>query len=330
MNKLVQAWYQNSPWLLLLKPLSVLFRWQAEKRRHAYLTGAKPSWRAPVPVVVVGNISVGGVGKTPLVAWLAQILREAGYKPGIVSRGYSSRAPYFPFEVTPQSNVLDSGDEPLLLAQCTQCPVVIDANRVAAVKYLLKHHDCNLIISDDGMQHYALQRDIEIAVIDGSRGLGNGLCLPAGPLREPPSRLEKVDFILVNGESCDIPQSSYAMTILPGQLKNLVSNCVLPNNALASQEAVHAVAGIGNPSRFFSTLKSLGYQVIAHEFPDHHRFKAKDLRFNDGLTVIMTEKDAVKCAAVAHDQCWSLSIQAELPPEFKNKLIARIAAFSAA
>ena len=329
MNKLVEAWYQGSPWLSLLKPLSTLFRWQAEKRRNAYLSGKKSSWRASVPVIVVGNISVGGVGKTPLVAWLAQILQEAGYKPGIVSRGYGSRAPRYPFDVSPDTNVIECGDEPMLLAQNTRCPVVIDADRVAAVKFLLKHHACDLIISDDGMQHYALARDLEIAVIDGSRGLGNSLCLPAGPLREPPSRLQEVDFILVNGEGFVPVQPHYRMSIVPGQLQNLVSKSSLPGNALATQAPVHGVAGIGNPSRFFATLRSMGYQVMEHEFPHHHQFRAKDLSFNDGLAVIITEKDAVKCAAIAHDQCWCLRVSAELPALFKNALIDRISVLSA-
>lgn len=324
MNKLVQAWYRGSPWLTILKPLAALFRHQAGRRREAYQKGIKESWRAPVPVLVVGNISVGGVGKTPLVAWLARSLSERAYKPGIVSRGYGSQAPHYPFAVTADGDSQECGDEPLMLARATNCPVVIDSDRAAAANYLLDNNNCDLIISDDGMQHYALQRDIEIAVVDGRRGLGNGLCLPAGPLREPPERLASVDFLVVNGEGFNAERESYQMQLKPKRLVNLSDQKLLAAEELADQGAVHAVAGIGNPERFFTTLKSLGYRLIEHPFPDHYPFKADDLRFNDDLAVIMTEKDAVKCAAFAHDRCWYLRVEAELPPRFIDELIEKL------
>lgn len=324
MKPLVQAWYQGSSWLALLKPLSALFRWQAVKRRAAYQRGDKVAWRAPVPVVVVGNITVGGVGKTPLVAGLVEALAEEGYKPGIVSRGYGAKAPHYPFSVTAESDAGQSGDEPLLLAQRTGCPVVIDPDRASAAQYLLHQFDCNVIVSDDGLQHYALARDIEIAVIDGQRGLGNGLCLPAGPLREPPARLESVDFVVVNGEGFKQQPDVCHMQLKPEQLINLKSGERLPADALTAADFVHAVAGIGNPGRFFNALKTLGYKVQPHEFDDHYRFTAADIRFDDQLAVIMTEKDAVKCHAIAHDNCWYLRVNAQLDCDFISELVAKL------
>lgn len=325
MNKLVQAWYADSPWLHILKPLSYFFRRQVEQRRAEYLNGSRPSWRAPVPVIVVGNISVGGVGKTPLVARLAQMLMEQGYHPGIVSRGYGSKAPHYPFAVNPNFSAKECGDEPLMLARRTGCPVVIDPDRVAAVKHLLAKYDCNLIISDDGLQHYALARDIEIAVVDGQRGLGNRLCLPAGPLREPPERLSEVDFIVMNGEGFIADQDSVPMKLVPSDLVNLGSREFIPVDGLVRQGPVHAVAGIGNPERFFMTLKSLGYQIRPHAFADHYPYSAKDLQFNEELPVIMTEKDAVKCAAIAKQNYWYLKVDARLPSSFDEELLEKVA-----
>jgi len=315
LKSLVDAWYQGSPWLVALKPLASLFRRQSEKRRLAYQSGAKAIWHASVPVVIVGNITVGGVGKTPLVAALVQLARDAGFKPGIVSRGYGGKAPHYPFLVTADSKASQVGDEPLMLGRRCGCPVVVDANRVAAVKHLLQNSDCDLVISDDGLQHYALGRDMEIAVLDGVRGLGNGLFLPAGPLREGPERLNEVDWIMVNGGQLKLEQDSQLMQLKPSQLVNLSTGQVKPVNALASEE-VHAMAGIGNPERFFTTLKKLGYRLHRHAFADHHAFVSGDLPANDGKAIIMTEKDAVKCAQIADERCWYLSVEAELDNEF--------------
>lgn len=318
MKNLVDAWYKGSPWLVTLKPLANLFRRLSKKRRQAYLTGAKAVWVAPVPVVVVGNITVGGVGKTPLVTLLVELAREAGFKPGIVSRGYGGKAPHYPFLVTADSSAAEAGDEPLMLARRCRSPLVVDANRVAAVKHLLEKSDCDLVISDDGLQHYALGRDMEIAVLDGVRGLGNGLFLPAGPLREGPERLGDVDWVIVNGGQLRLEQDSKTMQLQPTALVNLLSGERRSVDALAGQE-VHAVAGIGNPQRFFSTLKALGYQLQRHAFADHHAFVADDLPENDGKAIIMTEKDAVKCAAIADERCWYLSVEAQLDDNFKTK-----------
>jgi len=315
LKSLVDAWYQGSPWLLALKPLASLFRCQSEKRRLAYQSGAKAIWHAPVPVVIVGNITVGGVGKTPLVAALVQLARDAGFKPGIVSRGYGGKAPHYPFLVTAGSEATQVGDEPLMLARRCDCPVVVDASRVDAVKYLLQNTECDLVISDDGLQHYALGRDMEIAVLDGVRGLGNGQFLPAGPLREGPERLNEVDWIIINGGDLKLEQDTQRMQLKPSQLVNLSTGRVKPVDALVSED-VHAMAGIGNPERFFTTLEKLGYRLQRHAFADHHAFVSSDLPENDGKAIIMTEKDAVKCAQIADERCWYLSVEAELDNEF--------------
>lgn len=326
---LVQAWYRKSRWLRLLAPLSWCFRRLAAKRRTAYKTGAKPSWRAPVPVVVVGNISVGGVGKTPLVLALAERFRQAGFRPGIVSRGYGGKAPQYPFIVTLESSPEQCGDEPLLLAQMSGCPVVVDANRVAAAQALLTQFDCDLLLSDDGLQHYALARDIEIAVVDGARGLGNGCCLPEGPLREPPQRLDEVDYLVVNGPGPFRHPQAVFMSVQPERLHHLPSGRTEEAASLAGRGPVHAVAGIGNPQRFFTTLVELGYQLIPHEFPDHYRFRPDDLCYPDAFPVIMTAKDAVKCRAIAHDRCWYLGIRAQLPDSFYQSILERLSALRA-
>lgn len=318
MKKLVDAWYQGSPWLVVLKPLAALFRWQAKSRRQSYLSGAKPVWNAPVPVVVVGNITVGGVGKTPLVAALVDLAREAGFKPGIVSRGYGGKAPRYPYLVTSDSHASHSGDEPLMLARRCGCPVVVDAKRVKAVQYLLENHDCDLVISDDGLQHYALGRDMEIAVIDGARGLGNGQFLPVGPLREGPERLQEVDWIIINGKGFQSSEPSHLMQLRASKLVHLKTGEVKSVDALIGEE-VHAMAGIGNPERFFTTLRKQGYQLQCHVFADHYAFQASDLSVNDGKAIIMTEKDAVKCFHIANDRCWYLTVDAELDDEFVTK-----------
>lgn len=316
MKKLVDAWYQGSPWLIALKPLAAIFRWQATRRRKDYLSGKKSVWHAPVPVVVVGNITVGGVGKTPLVAAMVDWAREAGFKPGIVSRGYGGNAPFYPFSVKPDSDARHVGDEPLMLAQRCACPVVVDANRVAAVKYLLTQYECDLVISDDGMQHYALGRDMEIAVVDGKRGLGNQQFLPAGPLREPVSRLQTVDWVIVNGGDFSVDAPMQRMQLQPACLIHLKSGESRPADGLVSKGKVHALAGIGNPQRFFDTLKKLGYQVEPRAFDDHHAFKKDDLPADEGKVIIMTEKDAVKCAQIADDRCWYLTVEPALDDAF--------------
>lgn len=320
MKGLERAWYGDRPWLGVLTPVEWLFRRLADRRRQRYQRGVEPVWRAPVPVIVVGNITLGGTGKTPLIVTLIERLCQAGYRPGVVSRGYGGRAPGYPWVVTADSLADQVGDEPLMLVRRTGCPLVVSPRRSEACQTLLERFDCDLILSDDGLQHYALGRDLEIAVVDGARGLGNGRCLPVGPLREPPSRLREVDFVVVNGGTWHCP-GSHSMALEPGALHTLGGT---PAESFAGP--VNAVAGIGNPSRFFDTLAGLGYEVIPRPFPDHHRFSARDLCFNNGFPVIMTEKDAVKCRAFASRNRYYLAVNAALPDAFFDALIGRLAA----
>ncbi|MEH6473194.1 MAG: tetraacyldisaccharide 4'-kinase [Halopseudomonas sp.] len=322
---LERAWYNSAQPLALLSGLEWLFKRLAGKRRNRYLTHPEKAYRAPVPVVVVGNISVGGTGKTPFTLWLLELLKAQGYSPGVISRGYGGKAPNYPFDVTPDCSAAQVGDEPLMLVQRSGCPLVVDPVRGRAAERLLALHDCDIIISDDGLQHYALQRDIEIAVVDGKRGLGNGRCLPVGPLREPPQRLGEVDFVVVNGTvGSFVYPNGFSMTLQPGALKRLDDS-----EASLIPQQVHAVAGIGNPQRFFDTLSQLGYGVIPHPFPDHREYRLQDLEFDDDLPVLMTEKDAVKCRAFAQHNRYYLPVNAQLSSLLGDQIIDRINALVA-
>ena len=319
MKRLDYYWYARSPWLLLLTPVSLVYRVAVWLRRLAYRSGLARSHRLPVPVIVVGNITVGGTGKTPLVAWLAGYLLSKGYRPGIISRGYGGRARRWPQQVRPDSDPNIVGDEPVLLAGITGCPMVVAPKRVAAARALLEHSDCNVIISDDGLQHYALQRDLEIAVIDGIRRFGTGFSLPAGPLREPVKRLQEVDLVVVNGLGSG---TEHPMRMLLGEAHNLKDRALTRELSGFRGQTVHAVAGIGNPERFFQTLQQAGMQVVCHAFPDHHRFTSDDIGFGDGKPVLMTEKDAVKCRHFASDNDWYVPVRVELSAEFCAQLDA--------
>lgn len=319
-----ERWHDGHGLFRLLLPLGWLFRGITAWRRYAYQRGWLNAWRAPVPVIVIGNITVGGTGKTPLTLALVDHLCAAGWRPGIVSRGYGGQADY-PARVSPASLAAVVGDEPLLLARRSGVPVVVDPLRARGVQHLLAHSDCNLIVCDDGLQHYALARDIEIAVIDGQRGFGSGLPLPAGPLREPPERLASVDFCVVNGDwlpARALPVAAATMTLAPGPWLPVTGEGEPPASG-----AVHAVAGIGHPPRFFALLERLGYEPIRHPFPDHHAYSAGDLEFTPALPVVMTEKDAVKCAGVAPADTWFVPVQAMLPDNFWQALLARLAAW---
>jgi tetraacyldisaccharide 4'-kinase len=319
-------------WLLL--PLEFLYRLVTRLRRSAYRRGWLKSWRAPVPVLVVGNVAVGGTGKTPIVIALCEALRGQGFAPGIVSRGYGANPPSFPYLVTTDSPVAASGDEPLLLARRTGCPVVIAPDRCAAARHLLlQQQACDILISDDGLQHYALARDIEWIVLDGARGIGNGHCLPVGPLREPQRRLADAAALLVNCtglvEGAESVVEAFAprfdFRLRPGAMVHLATGReVEAAQWCAANPRAHAVAGIGNPQRFFATLQELGCAPVEHAFPDHHVFGADDLRFAEPLPIAMTEKDAVKCAGlVAGDDsidAWFLRVDAALP----DSLVASI------
>lgn len=327
---LEQYWYRITLLHALLFPLSLVFRAAVALRRALYRAGILPVVRLPVPVVVVGNISVGGTGKTPLVLWLAGFLRDQGMQPGIVSRGYggSSGAPQ---PVTAASDPAACGDEALMLAQRCDAPVWIGADRAAAAQGLLAAHPgCNVIVADDGLQHYRLARDVEIAVVDGARGLGNGMLLPAGPLREPETRLTSIDAVVVNishspkvGLRASAPPA-FAMSLRAREFYNLLN----PEHRAAPEHfrnrRVHAVAGIGNPQRFFEQLQHLGLTFGAYAFPDHHAFSPADLAFDDADVIVMTEKDAVKCRLFATEKCWTLRVDAEIDPAFGELVLRKL------
>lgn len=328
MQFITRAWYEKKRWIWLLYPFSLLYSYLASVRKTQYLTGKKTVWHAPVPVVIVGNISVGGSGKTPLAITLVERLQEAGYQPGIVSRGYGAATTNFPHAVSVNDNPIDVGDEPLLLAQRAGCPVVIDPDRVSAAKFLLDQFDCDLLISDDGMQHYALGRDIEIAVVDAARGFGNNLCLPAGPLREPVDRLNQVDFIVYNGGINDTAPvndtRSFSMHLRPCQFIALNDGQAISLDQWQGARKVHAVAGIGNPQRFFNTLRELGFDLIEHVFPDHHKFSLSDFSNLSDIPILMTEKDAVKVEADWLSNAWFLRVSAQLDETFFVDLKSRL------
>ncbi len=324
MKKIESIWYGHSPWQYILLPLSGLFLLLSTLKRWIYLFGLVKPQQISIPIIVVGNISVGGTGKTPLVAWMADHLRSLGYKPAIISRGYGGKAKKWPQQVRSDSDPEMVGDETVLLARRCQCPVAAAPQRINAARALLKHTDCDIIISDDGLQHYDMHRDLEIVVVDGVRRFGNGYCLPAGPLREPVSRLNSVDLVVINGQAGG---GEFSMRLNGTRLIRLDKpDIAQPLHALAGCR-VHGVAGIGNPKRFFDQLRASGLEVIEHPLPDHHSFEASDIQFADDLLVIMTEKDAVKCQHFANERHWVLPVSAELDDVFVhrfNLLLKRI------
>ncbi len=335
MKSLQHYWYDKksaNTWLIrCLKPLSCLVSRIARKR----LTGLiKPSGKA-LPIIVVGNISVGGTGKTPVTVFLIDLLLSQGYKPGVVSRGYGGKAERYPFHVNQDSSGLLSGDEPLMIASRCGCPVVVDPDRAAAVNALLQHYDVDVIISDDGLQHFALARDIEIVVIDGNRGLGNGLCLPAGPLREPATRLSDVDFVVHNSVLADLPAGlalpqSYVFGLKPHYVVHCLSGRRLPLAAVVEWSNIAALAGIGNPARFFTMLEAHNI-VLSQQLPfaDHHPFVRDDITAIDASIVLMTEKDAVKCRSFYDDRCWYVPVDACFDDSFSKNMLTAIEHFAA-
>ncbi|MGQ0580059.1 MAG: tetraacyldisaccharide 4'-kinase [Betaproteobacteria bacterium] len=318
-------WYRLSWLSVALLPLASLFLFSASLRRLAYGIGVLRSERLRVPVIVVGNITAGGTGKTPLTLWLCGVLQEKGFKPGIVSRGYGGRAGLL--AVNADSDPAVAGDEPVLLARRSRCPVWIGRDRVAAARALLSANpECDVIVCDDGLQHYRLGRDLEIVVLDGSRGVGNGMPLPAGPLRESAARLRSVDAVVINGPGDPGLRmaSHFGMTLEGSRFQNLLN----PGHTSAVSEfqgrRLHALAGIGNPLRFFEHLQRLGLSFTAHAFPDHHPFAPADLDFEGADAIIMTEKDAIKCERFARENQWSLSVDAAVDPELGQLILNRL------
>jgi tetraacyldisaccharide 4'-kinase len=314
-DRLLTAWYRGHPALALLRPLECLYRWVVRRKRERFLAGEGSIYRAPVPVLVVGNITVGGTGKTPLILWLIEHCRAQGLRVGVVSRGYGARPPQLPWRVRAQQSAEQAGDEPLLIVQRTGVPLMIDPDRSRAVAALLDAEPLDLILTDDGMQHYRLARDLELLLIDAARGLGNGRCLPAGPLREPAERLQSVDAVLYNGAAVD-RDSGFGFTLQPAALVNVRSGERRGLELFAAGQAVHAVAGIGNPQRFFNTLEALHWRPVVHAFADHAQYSAQALNFTPDLPLIMTEKDAVKCRTFAADDWWYLAVDALPSPAF--------------
>ncbi len=318
---LQRHWYCRSlTWLtLLLLPFSYLFRLIVFLRLFFYKHQFIKTQHFPVPIIVIGNLTVGGTGKTPIVIWLADFLKTQNWRPGIISRGFGGSKQTTPFVVKEHSDPKVVGDEAILLVRKSECPVVICADRVAAAKKLLEITDCNVILSDDGLQHYRLARDIEIAVLDGDRQLGNGFLMPAGPLRESQARLNQVDFVIQQGGSEN--EKYYHMQVKGNELVSLANPKTHIPVAHFKNTSVHAVAGIGNPQRFFASLREQGLQIIEHVFPDHYLYEKKDFNFPDTLPIVMTEKDKVKCESWADERFWYLPVVATIDESFKKKLL---------
>lgn len=318
---LQDGWYKEMYISSVFMPISMIYDDFRRFRKFLYKTKIFKKTRLPVPVIVIGNITVGGTGKTPLVLWLARFLIEQGYKPGIISRGYGGQSELWPQWVSEKSKPELVGDEAVLMAKRADCPVVVGPKRVDAAQMLLSKSNCNIILSDDGLQHYALKRDIEIAVIDGERRFGNGYLLPCGPLREPISRLLEVDLVIVNSGVAE--ENEFSMAIEGNVAINLATN----EEKLISEFSktpCHALAGIGNPNRFFNLLEQQGISLESNAFPDHHQFIAEDIAYDDGKPILMTEKDAVKCMGFATEKHWYFPVKALPEQPFIDKLLILI------
>ena len=317
---LIDAWYNKSFWLYLLSPLTFIFSALVRWRKNSYKKNPSKVWNSDVPIVVVGNITMGGTGKTPLVKHIAAELKERGYKPGLVSRGYAGKFSGT-LEVNKETTFKQTGDEAQLLSKL-QIPFFIDKDRSRAARTLQEKHDCNVIISDDGLQHYKMDRKVEIAVIDGARRLGNGMAFPAGPLREPKARLKEVDFIINNGGPTEADE--ILMTLNPAKFVHLNSGKRYSVDNWPMHKQVHAVAGVGNPNRFFDLLSRLGFEFDKNPFPDHHKYNKRDLYYLDHLLILMTEKDAAKCKHFNNSKIWYLSIEAKIESQFIDRLEEKI------
>jgi tetraacyldisaccharide 4'-kinase len=334
-SALTRAWLRRGPLALALWPLSLLFRALASLRAGLFRAGVLPSGRLPVPVVVVGNIFIGGTGKTPLTIWLVEQLRAAGLRPGVISRGHGGDGDGAPREVLPGSSAREVGDEPLLIAHRTGCPVVVGRRRVDAGRHLLEQHpDVNVLVTDDGLQHYALQRDVELVLFDG-RGVGNGWTLPAGPLREPPSR--RRDFTVVNTPDLGpalaqaVGGRPYRMQLAGEYAEPLRDSTQRqPLSAFAATMAnkrIVAAAGIGNPGRFFTMLKAAGLVIDELPLPDHHDFLDDPFRGLDADLILITEKDAVKCRQLEHlnndPRLWVVPVTAQIDAALAAQIVEK-------
>ncbi len=313
-----QVWAHDGLGARLLRPLGALYCAIVSARRGLYALGVRRRYWLPAPVIVVGNITVGGTGKTPLAVWLCELLVAAGMAPGVVLRGYGGRGRGV-LAVSATSDVVVVGDEAVLLARRTGRPVVAARDRVAGAQALIAA-GCDVVIADDGLQHYRLGRVLEIGTLDGARRFGNGRCLPAGPLREPVGRWQELDFRVTQGRA---GPGEWAMTLTGSQACAVGSAETAP---LAAFTRVHAVAGIGNPGRFFRDLEGRGLEVVAHPFPDHYNYRAADLAFDPPWPVIMTEKDAVKCAGFARPDWWYVPVSASVDPDLGRRIVARLRA----
>ncbi|KGD73563.1 tetraacyldisaccharide 4'-kinase [Tatumella morbirosei] len=317
-----KLWSGKSGWWRLLLPFSFLYGAVSGLIRLSYVKGWRKSWRAPVPVVVVGNLTAGGNGKTPVVVWLVEQLQARGLKAGVVSRGYGGKADHYPLVLNESTTTAEAGDEPVLIYQRTGAPVAVAPRRADAVTALLGAEKPDVIVTDDGLQHYALQRDIEIVVVDGVRRFGNGWWLPAGPMRERESRLREVDAVVVNGG--ETGQREIGMQLVAGDAVNLLSG---ERRNLSDFSRVVAMAGIGHPPRFFATLRSMGLTPLAEiAFADHHAYSVQELEqlATADQPLLMTEKDAVKCRSFARANWWYLPVTAQLHGDSVEPLLEKI------
>lgn len=315
---LAKYWYQSSLNLLTasLLPLSWLFAALVSLRRFLYKHNLLITHTFNIPVIIVGNLSVGGTGKTPFVIWLARFLVNLGFRPGVISRGVGGKKHRTPRWVDVSDLASEVGDEAILLARHSGCPLVLCTDKVKAVQALVDREKCNIIISDDGLQHYRLGRQVEIVMVDGQRRFGNRCLLPAGPLREPVSRLASADLVVVNEGEKD----EWCLDLLPVALVSIQHNDIKRDLSTLKGQKVHAVAAIGSPERFFNMLRRAGLQIIAHPFPDHYFFSKKELDFADNFPIIMTEKDAVKCGKFADERFWYVRSMANMSAGFSHEL----------
>ena len=319
----VDSWYKKSWWLYLLYPFALAVSFYTGSKRRKFIKNSSKLYKSEVPIIIVGNLTIGGTGKTPLVKYIAIELMKLGYKPGLVSRGYGGKYRRT-LMVTNNTSVKQTGDEAQILSSLN-IPFYIDKNRVRALKALNKNHDCDVIISDDGLQHYKMNRDVEILVIDGKRRFGNNLSFPAGPLRESLKRLNSVDFVINNSGPTE--DGEYLMNVSPSKFVHLKSGKSYSVEDWPMHKQVHAVAGLGNPGRFFDLLVRLGFDITRNPFPDHHNFEDEDVHYLDQLPIIMTEKDASKCKDFDNNKIWYLTIEAEVSIKFIEKLNNKLKKF---